>query len=1219
MYMQFGPEIAVPMLLVLCLSLCLTGGSVASLSGDMDTYAGHVALLFPEELDRAFLYLRMDTPLPEEGPWPVCESAAAVRVVSWSGVHERTGRLYCFELAFADRLESGQALDVFLVMGEKRIAGLSGRVHSVFHVGRSHYDYLLRATRIDFEDDGIRVGLYNEADRRKLPIRLDLVSVNGRDATAAATFPEDALPADRHHYEEDERFLFLPAEYVDAFPARIDIQFSIAADGVKDEQAWDANQGRLTLLVDEGCPFPVGVAPSPVLKDSVCLHHGGLRDLPTLETLMERAGTARLSCSGRVQYAQFSSASPHDYWVSGGQHCDFAVLPFRVDLLGRGVRLEHYIANTRRLVMDMSGGVVFSTHPRRSPAGRLDPATLDWLTLCALSAGSRGALFYLGDLHEIREPQAVIDAFTRISDDVKTLAPLIRIACPADLNIRTSAKGLDIQAFLCGPDRVLLFVVNMQTTERLPKRFHHGPFWAALHENVTLHFDSLLFSERLRAFDLSTGNALPVEVEEAGFTLKLGDIALGKVIIIEAYENAAQQRTSLGRLAFLAAHEQSPSAVSFADGRFIDFGLTEPGERRPLRLEISNRGETARVIRLETTGSDPASGHLSSEMELTVPAKDTVIWTGTWAAPMVCNESLTEIKVTDTSSNEVFDRCYITAEIAPLFQPDVPHVDFGIALEIPFRTVALRHREDVEHAQIIALSSDDIPITYEMDETGRSFLFRPLPAGPGKFQGQLRITVKRQENDTNPEVLLPFSGELSELWRRHPESVAVFIPGESARYTVRISRYDATPFKIISASSDASWVRTELDKTAQPLHELRLIIDRPPAGAGKSRVSVACMPEDGAETTVAIPVRALVRGVPDGANNTEVEQTGETLDTLLSRVEGIVATARAIALTPENSAWVKFHALLLYEDAPEEKMREALALVGIGDDAHSYPETPGFDDIATPFTLRRGKPFPRQKVHRSFLLEDHWDQYLHILSMVGVSSSTRIRIGGENHTVADLLALSREEASVHRELPWTISAHAHYTGFSTQWENKYGQPMILSLLAARMLDNAPNPTCFESHHLQALARILEYADSLNSVEHAQLLATIQEQIDDAIEAIRSTQTNKGALRPPTYDEPEGESGESTAYEVFVSGHVFEFLSRALPDDMLTQPWVLRSISLLVKLLGRYPVGHGDELMREQDLWHFGCFCHAVSGLAHWRLRLLQHWTNPRDTAFTLER
>ncbi len=1201
MYMQSRPEIAMPMLLVLCLSLFLVGGSVASLH--MDTHAGHVVVLFAEELDRAFLYLRMDGPLPDGGPWPVCEGGAADRVVSWAGVHERGGRLYCFELAFDNALEPGQVLDLFLMMGEKRIAYWSGRVHSVFHVGRSHYDYLLRATRIDFEDDGIRVGLYNEADRRKLPIRLDLVSVNGRDATAAATFPEDALPADRHHYEEDERFLFLPAEYIDAFPARIDIQFSVAADGAQDEQAWDANQGHLALLVDEGCPFPVGVAPSPVLKDSVCLHHGGLRDLPTLETLMERAGKAERSCPGRTRYAQFASAPPHDYWVSRGQYCDFAVLPFRIDLLGRGVSLEHYVADTRRLVMDMSGGVVFSIHPRRSPPSRLDHATLDWLTLCALSAGSRGALFYLGDLHEIRKPQAALDAFARISNDVGALAPLIRIACPANLDVRTSVEGLDAQAFLCGPDRMLLFVVNMQTTERLRKRFYRGPFWAAPHKNVTLHFGDLLFSEGLHAFDLSTGNSLPVEVGEADLTLALGDVGLGKAIVIEKYEDDAQQRPSLGRLSFLAAHEQSPGTVSFADGRFIDFGLTEPGERRPLQLDISNRGETARVIRLETTTSGPAPGHLSSAVELTVPAKDLATWSGTWTAPVVHNESLTEIKVVDASSNEVFDRCFITAEIAPLFQSDVPHMDFGSVLEIPFRTVALRQREDVKQARITAVTCDDVPIAYEVDETGLRCSFRPLPAAPGKFQGQLRITVKRQENDTSHEVLLPFSGELSELWRRYPESVTVFITGESTQYAVRISRHDNTPFDIVSASSDAPWVRAEWERDAQSLHELRLTIERPPADAGEARVSVVCMPEDGAETTVAIPVRALVRGGPDGAAHTEAKQAGETLETLLSRVEGVVATARAIALTPENSAWVKFHALLLYEDAPEDKMREALALVGMGDDAHAYPETPGFDDIATPFTLRRGKPFPRQKVHRSFLLEDHWDQYLHILSLVGVSPSTRIRIGGANHTVADLLALSREEASVHRELPWTISAHAHYTGFSTQWENKYGQPMDLSMLAAHMLDDAPNPTCFETHHLQALARILEYAGSLNPVEAAQMLADIQEETDNAIESIRSTQKDNGALRPPAYDAQEIQGGMATADEVFLTGHAFEFLSRALPDDRLSQPWVLKSGALLVKLLGQYPVGHGEELVREQDLWHFGCFCHAVSGLAHWRLRL----------------
>ncbi len=747
-----------------------------------------------------------------------------------------------------------------------------------------------------------------------------------------------------------------------------------------------------------------------------------------------------------------------------------------------------------------------------------------------------------------------------------------------------------------------MFVLNMHTTERLPTRFYRGPFWAATHEDVTLRFAERPFGQATQAFDLSTGERLSIEGDAADMTLALGNIGMGKVIVIENREDDAHQRSTPGRLSFLDSYEHGPDDVLFANGHFMDFGLTEPGERRPLQLEARNHGEAPRVARLQIATSGGASGYLSSAVELTVPAKGAATWKGTWTAPRVYNESLTEIELVDASSKEVFDRCFITAEIAPLFQPDIPHVDFGVVLDIPLRTVALRQREDVEHARITAVACDETPIEYEVDETGNRLSFRPLLEVPGKFHGQLRIAVRRNENETTHELTLPFSGELSAPWRSHPASVVVFLSDALTTYTVHVSRHDNTPFSVVSASSDASWMRAEWENDAQTLHELRLTIERPPAETDETLLSVVCVADDGDEATVVIPVRVLVR---DGAGGTGAAENAQAVETLLDRVEGVVATARAIALTPENSAWVKFHALLLYEHAPTALLQDALALVGMGDDAYEYPAAPGFDDVATPFTLRRGKPFPRQKVQRPFLLEDHWDQYLHILSITGVSPSTQLHVGDENHSVADLIALSREEATVHRELPWTISAHAHYTGFTEHWQNKYGQMVNLFMLVERMLDDAPNPTCFETHHLQTLARIREYSDGLSHAEHAQTLVGIQEEIDSAIEIIRDSQMNNGALRPPAYDDQASRTSAPTEYEIFITGHTFEFLSRALPDDMLTDPWILRSVGLLVQLLSRYPVGYGEDLVREQDLWNFGCFCHAVSGLAHWRLRVLR--------------
>jgi len=258
----------------------------------------------------------------------------------------------------------------------------------------------------------------------------------------------------------------------------------------------------------------------------------------------------------------------------------------------------------------------------------------------------------------------------------------------------------------------------------------------------------------------------------------------------------------------------------------------------------------------------------------------------------------------------------------------------------------------------------------------------------------------------------------------------------------------------------------------------------------------------------------------------------------------------------------------------------------------------------TPFQIRRGKPYARPKIDDPYLLEDHWDQYLHIFSVLCISPSTHLYVGDTIHTLSDMIDFSREEATVHRELPWTISAHAYYSGFVSEWKNKYGQTQNLSELLKHMLSVPPNTICFGTHYLFALARVLECTNGVDHNKYGQILDLVQEQVDDAIKKIHDSQWENGALRPPAYEGQSSSTSTLTAYEVHVTGHTFEFLARALPDNMLTEPWVMKSASFLLNLLRLYPIGYGEQLKNEQDLCDFGCFCHAVSGLAHWKNRVI---------------
>ena len=102
----------------------------------------------------------------------------------------------------------------------------------------------------------------------------------------------------------------------------------------------------------------------------------------------------------------------------------------------------------------------------------------------------------------------------------------------------------------------------------------------------------------------------------------------------------------------------------------------------------------------------------------------------------------------------------------------------------------------------------------------------------------------------------------------------------------------------------------------------------------------------------------------------------------------------------------------------------------------------------------------------------------------------------------------------------------------------------------------------------------------------------QDQIDDAIAKIEENQLPSGAFSVAFLSGSEDTA--ETSKHLHASGHTLEFLALAMTDEELRQPWVVRNVEYLCKLLRR---------TRPVRSLECGALYHAVRGLRVYRERV----------------
>lgn len=234
--------------------------------------------------------------------------------------------------------------------------------------------------------------------------------------------------------------------------------------------------------------------------------------------------------------------------------------------------------------------------------------------------------------------------------------------------------------------------------------------------------------------------------------------------------------------------------------------------------------------------------------------------------------------------------------------------------------------------------------------------------------------------------------------------------------------------------------------------------------------------------------------------------------------------------------------------------------------------------------------------------QGHADQWLANMVQAGVSMEQPVKVGADAVTMQEWVAQSQWDAprNLDREYSWTLIALNRCLPTDTTWTASDGQPWsIQRLVEEEASQDLTDSACGGTHRAIALASALKRRRTEGgSIDGAWLAA--EEVVKEAIARAREYQNRDGSFSTRFFERP-GTSPD-LALNLGCTGHTLEFLSIALPDEALNEPWMQRAVLYLCDVFrdtrkvplecgALYHATHGLVLYRQRV---FGPRTYAVS-------------------------
>jgi hypothetical protein len=309
-------------------------------------------------------------------------------------------------------------------------------------------------------------------------------------------------------------------------------------------------------------------------------------------------------------------------------------------------------------------------------------------------------------------------------------------------------------------------------------------------------------------------------------------------------------------------------------------------------------------------------------------------------------------------------------------------------------------------------------------------------------------------------------------------------------------------------------------------------------------------------------------------------------DPLLDQVDAAIEVSRRRYLTANShSPWQIFHGLLALKqefqlNTPSGRVN-AIEWIATSE--------PTFDNQPLLMKTPHGGKF--HPFTRPYAFEGHPAQFLALLSQSDLPRDYRFKVGNDHITINDIIHNTMKEVNTAEEVTWVLWSLQHYLKPDAQWVNQHNEPWSIErLVQIESIAPVIGAPCGGNHRLFALTRTrdkhLKLGGKLTGV-----WAQADLKIRQHIEVARSLQNSDGTFSSEFYKAPGYTTDLNKRFNT--SGHTMEFLSIALPDERLKEPWVRNAVSVLCR----------DLIANRQRQIDCGPLYHTLNSLMIYRNRL----------------
>lgn len=297
--------------------------------------------------------------------------------------------------------------------------------------------------------------------------------------------------------------------------------------------------------------------------------------------------------------------------------------------------------------------------------------------------------------------------------------------------------------------------------------------------------------------------------------------------------------------------------------------------------------------------------------------------------------------------------------------------------------------------------------------------------------------------------------------------------------------------------------------------------------------------------------------------------------------------------TKVNAAWQIIHGCIPFKQDflirhDGEDVRAVEFLFG-GNTVEGWEFEPGV--VLDPATGRRGlRAIPRPGSNRG---QGHEDQWLGYLSGCQMPLDTKITAAGATYTLHDYLAQIEHDVprNMEQEYSWTLMALAFYRDYNYTWTAGDGNQWNVEKLVEIELDHdiATSP-CGGSHRIVGLTMALNKCKAQGGKIEG-VWKRLDDRVRELVARVKEYQNSDGALSSNFFNRP-GKSVD-LADAMGSAGHVLEFLTVAMSDEELKEPWVTRAVLAQCKMFRQ---------TKKVDV-ECGALYHSASALRIYRERM----------------